>query len=78
MAQDASTALLAQDAPLTPHGRRVGRPSKGVRSYHISLPEDLKHWADAHARAAGDSTSGLIARLLDDYRAQVETTSEAS
>lgn len=61
----------------TKRGR--GRPSKNAKSYHMTLPVELKEWADAHTEGrseAGlkDSTSWLIQRLLLEYRDRVEAT----
>ena len=59
----------------TKRGR--GRPSKNAKSYHMTLPVELKEWADAHTEGREvdglkDSTSWLIQRLLASYRERVE------
>ena len=61
----------------TKRGR--GRPSKNAKSYHMTLPVDLKEWADGHTEGREvdglkDSTSWLIQRLLLEYRDRVEAT----
>lgn len=61
----------------TKRGR--GRPSKNAKSYHMTLPVELKEWADGHTEGREvdglkDSTSWLIQRLLLEYRDRVEAT----
>lgn len=59
----------------TKRGR--GRPSKNAKSYHMTLPVELKEWADQHTEGRmesglKDSTSWLIQRLLSEYRERVQ------